>query len=179
MSSSPTRCSAAPGCRSARTAGSGREKAARGRLFVCAKAAYFEAAFIAAEAAMFAELAASVAAEAAVIAEPIAEDAAESVVEGVVTMVVEVDGVVVVVAGGVVVVVVVSSFLLHAAKETAAARVTINSAVFIFLLDFEVRTRSPVNREPFARRAPAARRHGKAEHFQCLADDYRDLRGFP
>ena len=83
---------------------------------------------------MFAEFAASVAAEAADIAEPIAEEAAS--VEGVVTTVVEVDGVVVVVAGGVVVVVVVSSFLLHAANETAAARVTISSAVFMFLLDF-------------------------------------------
>jgi hypothetical protein len=37
-------------------------------------------------------------------------------------------------------VVVDSSFLLHAANETAAARVTINSAVFMFLLEFEVRT---------------------------------------
>ena len=53
-------------------------------------------------------------------------DAAASV-EGVVTTVV---------AGGVVVVVVVvSSFLLQAANETAAARVTISNAVFIFLLD--------------------------------------------
>ena len=104
-------------------------------------AAYFEAAPIAAEAAMFAELAASVAAEAAVIAEPIADEAAS--VEGVVTTVVEVDGVVVV-AGGVVVVVVVSSFLLQAANVTAAARVTISSAVFMFLLDIEVRL-SPVS----------------------------------
>ena len=53
--------------------------------------------------------------------------------DGVVTTVVEVDGVV---AAGVVVVVVVSSFLLHAANETAAARVTISNAVFMFLLDF-------------------------------------------
>ena len=43
-----------------------------------------------------------------------------------------VDGVV---AAGVTVVVV-SSFLLQAANETAAARVTISSAVFMFLLDF-------------------------------------------
>ena len=68
---------------------------------------------------------------------PLALEAAS--LEGVVTTVV-VDGVVVVVAGGVVVVVVVvSSFLLQAANETAAARVTINSAVFMFLLDIKVR----------------------------------------
>ena len=72
----------------------------------------------------------------------IAAEAAPDRSSGVVTTVVEVDGVVV--AGVVVVVVVVSSFLLHAANETAAARVTINSAVFMFLLDFEVR-QSPVN----------------------------------
>ena len=131
---------------------------------------------MAAEAAMFAELAASVAAEAAVIAELMAEEALESVVEGVVTIVVEVDGVV---AGGVVVVVVVSSFLLHAAKETVAARVTINSAVFIFLLDFEVRQQSPDIREPFAQKGPSGRKTRKSRAFQCLADDYRDLRGFP
>jgi hypothetical protein len=131
---------------------------------------------MAAEAAMFAELAASVAAEAAVIAELIAAEALESVVEGVVTTVVEVDGVV---AAGVVVVVVVSSFLLQAEMETAAARVTINSAVLIVLLDFEVRQQSPVSRNPSRRRAPASRRQGKGEHFQCLAGDYRDLRGFP
>jgi hypothetical protein len=83
---------------------------------------------MAAEAAIFAELAASVADEAADIAEPIAEEAPAS---GVVTTVVEVVGAVV--AGGVIVV---SSFLLHAANETAAARVTINNAVFMFLLDF-------------------------------------------
>ena len=131
---------------------------------------------MAAEAAMFAELAASVAAEAAVIAELMAEEALESVVEGVVTIVVEVDGVV---AGGVVVVVVVSSFLLQAAKETAAARVTINSAVFIFLLDFEVRQQSPDIGEPFAQKGPSGRKTRKSRAFQCLADDYRDLRGFP
>jgi hypothetical protein len=65
-----------------------------------------------------------------------AEAAAPESAGGVVTTVVEVDGVVV--AGGVTVVVD-SSFLLHAANETAAARVTINSAVLMFLLDFEVR----------------------------------------
>ena len=75
--------------------------------------------------------AASIADEAADIA---ALAAVDVVVSGVVTIVVEVDGVDI--AGGVVVVVVVSSFLLHAANETAAARVTNNKAVFMFLLDF-------------------------------------------
>ena len=74
---------------------------------------------------------------AAVPADIAAEAAAPESAGGVVTTVVEVDGVVDV-AGGVIVVVD-SSFLLHAANETAAARVTINSAVFMFLLDFEVR----------------------------------------
>lgn len=83
---------------------------------------------------MFAEDAASIAAVAAVPADIAAEAAPESA-GGVVTMVVEVDGVVVV-AGGVIVVVD-SSFLLHAANEMAAARVTINNAVFMFLLDFK------------------------------------------
>ena len=89
------------------------------------------------EAAAFADEAASIAAVAAVPAD-IAADAAPESAGGVVTTVVEVDGVDIV-AGGVTVVVD-SSFLLHAANETAAARVTINSAVFMFLLDFEVRT---------------------------------------
>ncbi len=78
---------------------------------------------------MLADEAASIAAVAAVEAD-IADEALESV-EGVVTIVV-VDGIV---AGGATVVVV-SSFLLHAANETAAARVTISNAVFMFLLDF-------------------------------------------
>jgi hypothetical protein len=65
-----------------------------------------------------------------------AEAAAPESAGGVVTTVVEVEGVDIV-AGGVIVVV--SSFLLHAANETAAARVAINRAVFMFLLDFEVR----------------------------------------
>jgi hypothetical protein len=93
-------------------------------------------AFMADEAAAFAEDAASiaeVAADEAAVDAPIAAEALESV-DGVVTTVVEVDGVV---AAGVVVVVVVSSFLLHAANETAAARVTISNAVFMFLLDFK------------------------------------------
>jgi hypothetical protein len=110
------------------------KKAARRRLSSFYGPAYFDAAFMAAEAAMFAELAASVAAEAAVIAELIAAEAAPVSAGGVVTTVVELDGVVVVVAGGVVVVVVVSSFFVQAAKEMAAARVTISSAVFMFLL---------------------------------------------
>ena len=105
---------------------------------VSGEAAYFEAAPIADEAAALADEAASAAAVAAVLADIAAEAAPESA--GVVTTVVEVDGVDIVdVAGGVTVVVDVSSFLLHAANETAAARVTINRAVFMFLLDFEVR----------------------------------------
>lgn len=80
--------------------------------------------------------------EAASIAEVAADEAAmadDVDVSGVVMTVVEVDGVDVV-AGGVIVVVD-SSFLLQAAKERAAARVTIRTAVFIFLLGgFKVRT---------------------------------------
>ncbi|MEO7114984.1 MAG: hypothetical protein ABIZ18_03925 [Caldimonas sp.] len=88
-----------------------------------------EAASIADEAALIADVAAD---EAASIAE-LADEAA-SPIDGVV-MTVVVAG-----AAGIVVVVVVSSFLLQAAKEMAAARVTISSAVFIFLLGFWVRT---------------------------------------
>ena len=88
---------------------------------------------MAAEAAAFADDAASIADVAAVPADIAAEAAPESA--GVVTTVVDVDGVVV--AAGGVIVVVDSSFLLHAANETAAARVTINNAVFMFLLDFK------------------------------------------
>ncbi len=131
---------------------------------------------MAAEAAMFADEAASIAAVAAVPADIAAEAAPESA-GGVVTTVVDVDGVVVV-AGGVIVVVD-SSFLLHAANETAAARVTINNAVFMFLLDFEVRTITGNCGNPLGRRAPSSERHGKLEHFQCLTDDYRRLRCFP
>jgi hypothetical protein len=118
------------------------QKAARRRPSAGANPSYFIAPdeeLIAAEAAVFAELAASiadVAAEEAAIDAPAADEAP---VSGVVTTVLEVDGVDIV-AGGVVVVVVDSSFLLQAAKDTAAARVTINSAVFMFLLDFEVRS---------------------------------------
>jgi hypothetical protein len=70
---------------------------------------------------------------AAVPADIAAEAAAPVSAGGVVTTVVVGAG------AGVVVVVVVSSFLLQAANETAAARVTIKSAVLMFLLDFEVR----------------------------------------
>ncbi|MBV9891913.1 MAG: hypothetical protein JO090_13640 [Rhizobacter sp.] len=112
---------------------------------------------------MFAEFAASVADEAADIAAVAAAEAPLSA--GVVTTVVVDDGVVVVIAGGVVVVVVVvSSFLLHAANETAAARVTISSAVFMFLLDIKVRqltglcgnllAKSPKVRKPWGAPAP-------------------------
>jgi len=108
---------------------------------------------------MFAELAASVADVAAEEAAIDALVADEALVSGVVTTVVEVDGVDIV-AGGVVVVVVVSSFLLQAAKETAAARVTISSAVFMFLLDFEVRTITGHRGKLLRRRVPSSERHG-------------------
>ena len=113
------------------------QKAARRRLSAGQRGPYFDAAVAAAVAAAFADEAASAAAVAAVPADIAAEAAAPESAGGVVTTVVEVDGVDVV-AGGVMVVVD-SSFLLHAANETAAARVTINNAVFMFLLDFEVR----------------------------------------
>jgi hypothetical protein len=112
------------------------QKAARRRLSAGQRGPYFDAAVAAAVAAVLADEAASAAAVAAVPADIAAEAAPESA-GGVVTTVVEVDGVDVV-AGGVIVVVD-SSFLLHAANETAAARVTINRAVLMFLLDFEVR----------------------------------------
>ncbi len=82
-----------------------------------------DAALIPDDAAIMAEDAASIAEFAAEEAESIAEEAA-------------IDGSgVEIVAGGGVVTVVVSSFLVQAANETAAARVTINNAVFMFLLD--------------------------------------------
>jgi len=78
--------------------------------------------------------------DAASIADVAADEAAFAVADvsvdigaGVTIVVVE-EGVVVMAEGVVVVVLVVSSFLLQAAKETAAARVTISSAVFMFLL---------------------------------------------
>jgi hypothetical protein len=130
---------------------------------------------MAAEAAVFAEEAASIAdaaADEAAIDAPIADEALESV-EGVVTTVVDVDGV----AAGVVVVVV-SSFLLQAANETAAARVTISNAVFMFLLDFKF-GQLPVIVGTLFGGAPSSARQGKLEHFQCLTNDYRRLRCFP
>lgn len=132
---------------------------------------------MAAEAAMFADDAASIAAVAAVPADIAAEAAMLESAGGVVTTVVDVDGVVVV-AGGVIVVVD-SSFLLHAANETAAARVTINNAVFMFLLDFKFGQLPAIVGTLLGRRAPSSERHGKLEHFQCLTDDYRLLRCFP
>jgi hypothetical protein len=111
------------------------KKAARRRPLIGARPIYFIApdeAVVAAVAAAFADDAASiadVAADDAAIEAPIAADDASA--DGVV-MTVVVDGVV---TAGVVVVVVVSSFLLQAANERAAARVTISSAVFMFLLD--------------------------------------------
>ena len=85
-----------------------------------------------------AEEAAIMAEEAASIAEVAADEAAmaeEALESGVVmTVVVDVDGVDIV-AGGVIVVED-SSFFVQAAKDTAAARVTISNAVFIFLLGF-------------------------------------------
>jgi hypothetical protein len=113
-------------------------------------------ALIAAEAALFADVAASIADDAAVDA-LIAAEALESV-DGVVTTVVEVDGVVV---AGVVVVLVVSSFLLQAANETAAARVTIINAVFMFLLGFWIR-KSPVTCGNPRSKSPSIRETWKA-----------------
>jgi hypothetical protein len=78
---------------------------------------YFEAALAADIAAVAADEAASAADEAA-IDDVAAAEALSAVGAGVTT------------AGGV------SSFLVQAAKETAAASVTINSAVLIFLLDW-------------------------------------------
>src|SRR6478672_8859441 len=152
-------------------------KAARGRLLAGRRRPYFDAAVAAAVAAAFADEAASAAAVAAVPADIAAEAAAPESAGGVVTTVVEVDGVDIV-AGGVTVVVD-SSFLLHAANETAAARVTINSAVFMFLLDFEVRQLPVIVGTLLSKSAPASVRQGKPEHFQCLTGDYRAVRCFP
>ncbi len=103
---------------------------------------------------MVADVAASIADEAAMPA----DIADEADVSGVVTMVV-VDGVVDMVAGGVIVVVV-SSFLLQAANETAAASVTINRAVFIFLLGgFKVPTMTG-NFGTRLSKSPLIKRHG-------------------
>jgi hypothetical protein len=126
---------------------------------------------------VFADEAASAAAVAAVPADIAAEAAAPVSAGGVVTTVVEVDGVDIV-AGGVIVVLD-SSFLLQAANETAAARVTINRAVLMFLLDFKVRQLAVIVGTLLGRGAPASARQGKPEHFQCLTQHYRAVRGFP
>ena len=114
-------------------------QASRSSYFVAA-----EAESIADEAAIALDEADSIADEAAIIDDVAAADAELSVAGGV-TMVVD--------DGGVDVVVVVSSFLLQAAKETAAASVTMSNAVFIFLLDRVVRTMTgncgnPLERDP-------------------------------
>jgi hypothetical protein len=70
-----------------------------------------------------------------------------------------VDGVV----AGVVVVVVVSSFLVQAANETAAARVTMSNAVFIFLLDLGSDNYRQLW-EPSLSKSPIVSRQGKLEH---------------
>jgi hypothetical protein len=75
-------------------------------------------------------------------------------------------GVTTVVEGGVVVVVVeVSSFLLQAAKEMAAASVTISNAVFIFLLDSGGFGQLPVMLGTLLRRGPHRSRTRKAMAF--------------
>jgi hypothetical protein len=151
------------------------QKAARRRLSAGQRGPYFDAAVAAAVAAVLADEAASAAAVAAVPADIAAEAAPESA-GGVVTTVVEVDGVDVV-AGGVIVVVD-SSFLLHAANETAAARVTINNAVFMFLLDFRF-GQLPVIVGTLLSKSPSVFKTRKARAFLCLATDYRRLRCFP
>jgi hypothetical protein len=122
-----------------------------------------DAAFIAEVAALFADEAASAAAVAAVLAD-IAAEALASVDGVVTTVVVEVDGVAGAIVAGGVTVVVVSSFLLHAANETAAARVTISSAVFMFLLDFKF-GQSPVFVKPFVAKSPIVCKTRKAPAF--------------
>ena len=108
-----------------------------------------EAAILADEAASIAEVAAD---EAAIDADDV------STTGGVTMVVVEVDGVVIVEAGGVVVVVVTSSFLLQAAKDRAAARLTIKIAVFMFLLGgFRVRKNFSEVRQSVCRRVPSSK----------------------
>jgi hypothetical protein len=94
------------------------------------------------EAAEAADDAASIADEAAIIDEVAAADAELSAA---------IELLAGAIAAGVVVVVVVdvSSFLLQAAKETAAASVTMSNAVFIFLLDWVVRTMTGNCGNPF------------------------------
>ncbi len=113
-------------------------QASRSSYFVAA-----EAESIADEAAIALDEADSIADEAAIIDDVAAADPELSVVAGGVTMVVE--------DGGVDVVVVVSSFLLQAAKETAAASVTMSNAVFIFLLDSGVSDNPVIVGTPWSR----------------------------
>ena len=133
-----------------------------------------EASYLVALAAIAAEVAAdeaaSIADEAAIIDEVAAAAAAPSLAG--VTMVVVAAG------AGIVVVVVVSSFLLQAAKETAAARVTISNAVFIFLLDLGFGLILGQLWEP-SHEEPHRSKTRKAEAFQCLTLDYRRLKGVP
>jgi hypothetical protein len=132
------------------------------------RSSYFvaaEAESIAAEAAIADDEAESIDAEAAIIDDVAAADAELSVAGGV-TMVVD--------DGGVDVVVVVSSFLLQAAKETAAASVTMSNAVFIFLLDSGSSDKFRSLWED-----PIVQGQGKRWHFPCLTIHYRHLRGFP
>ena len=123
-----------------------------------------EAAMPADEAASIADVAAD---EAAIDDDDIASDDDDIVGAGVTTT-----------AGGVVVVVEVSSFLVQAAKDTAAARVTISIAVFIFLLGFKVRTTAVIVGNPQVEE-PHHSKTWKSWHFQCLTLDYRRLKGFP
>jgi len=141
--------------------GTAKQKAARRRLSAGQRGPYFEAAVAAAVAAVFADEAASAAAVAAVPADIAAEAAAPESAGGVVTTVVDVDGVV---AGGVMVVVD-SSFLLQAANETAATRVTINSAVLMFLLDFKVRQLPAIVGTLWSRSPIASAGQGNARAF--------------
>ena len=126
----------------------------------------------AAEAACIADDAESIADEAAIIDEVAAADAelsaAIELLAGAIAAGVDV----------VVVVLDVSSFLLQAAKETAAASVTMSNAVFIFLLDRVVRTMTGNCGNPFGE-GPQRSRTRKAWHFPCLTAHYRHLRGFP
>jgi integral membrane sensor domain MASE1 len=129
--------------------------------------AYFEAALAADIAAVAADEAASAAEEAAAI-----DDVAAVVSAG--AGVTTTAGAV----AGVVVVVVVSSFFVQAAKETAAARVTINNAVFIFLLDLGFGTMTGQLWEP-SHEEPHRSKTRKAKAIQCLTLDYRRLKGVP
>ncbi|MEP6739389.1 MAG: hypothetical protein ABJA61_03365 [Caldimonas sp.] len=126
----------------------GKQKAARRRLSQFFANLYF----VAALAAIMADEAASIAEEAAIAADPEASEDADIV------------GATTTAAGAGIVVVVVSSFLLQAAKEMAAAIVTISNAVFIFLLDFKVRTITGNCGNPLVEEPHRVRRQGTHEH---------------